>query len=116
MLALITERVAFRPLRNADPATLLISSFAVSFFLQKTLILLVGSRPKGIDFLPALGRQVDLFGVRLQSLQIVTILVSAVLLAASTWFLKRDPLRSRDARRGGGFHAWRASSASAPTG
>jgi branched-chain amino acid transport system permease protein len=88
VLALATERVAFRPLRNADPATMLISSFAVSFFLQKTLILLVGARPKGIDFLPILGRQVDLFGARLQSLQIVTIVVSAVLLAALSWFLK----------------------------
>ena len=57
-LALITERTAFRPLRNADPTTLLISSFAVSFFLQKLLILVVGSRLKGLDFLPALGRQI----------------------------------------------------------
>jgi len=89
LLALATERIAFRPLRDADPATLLISSFAVSFFLQKMLILVVGARPKGIDFLPVLGRQVDLFGVRLQSLEIVTILVSAMLLAALTWFLKR---------------------------
>jgi branched-chain amino acid transport system permease protein len=88
LLALLTERVAFRPLRGADPATLLISSFAVSFFLQKTLILFVDSRPKGIDFLPALGRQIDLGSVRLQALQIVVIMVSAVLLAGLTWFLK----------------------------
>ena len=39
VLALLTERAAFRPLRSADPTTLLISSFAVSFFLQKLLIL-----------------------------------------------------------------------------
>jgi branched-chain amino acid transport system permease protein len=88
LLALATERTAFRPLRDADPATLLIASFAVSFFLQKILILLVGSRPKGIDFLPALGRQIELAGVRLQSLQIVTIVVSAILLGGLTWFLK----------------------------
>jgi len=88
LVALATERIAFRPLRNADPATLLISSFAVSFFLQKMLILLVGARPKGIDFLPILGRQVDMLGVRLQSLQIVTIVISAILLAALRWFLK----------------------------
>jgi branched-chain amino acid transport system permease protein len=88
LLALVTERVAFRPLRGADPATLLISSFAVSFFIEKTLILFVGSRPKGIDFLPHLGRQAEVLGVRLQSLQIVTILVSAMLLGGLTWFLK----------------------------
>jgi branched-chain amino acid transport system permease protein len=88
LLALATERAAFRPLRDADPATLLISSFAVSFFLEKMLILLVGSRPKGIDFLPELGRQIEMLGVRLQSLQIVTIIVSATLLGGLSWFLK----------------------------
>lgn len=88
LLALATERVAFRPLRGVDPATLLISSFAVSFFLQKTLILFVDSRPKGIDFLPELGRQIEIAGIRLQSLQLVIIVVSAVLLVGLTWFLK----------------------------
>jgi branched-chain amino acid transport system permease protein len=88
VLALLTERLAFRPLRDADPATLLISSFAVSFFLQKTLILVVGARPKGIDFLPILGRQMDVLGVRLRSLEIAAIAVSAILLAALSWFLR----------------------------
>src|SRR5215510_8673775 len=68
VLALMTERVAFRPLRNADPATLLIASFAVSFFLQKTMMVVVGSRAKGLDFVPQLGRQVEVLGVRLQML------------------------------------------------
>jgi branched-chain amino acid transport system permease protein len=88
VLALLTERVAFRPLRSADPTTLLISSFAVSFLLQKMLILVVGSRLKGLNFLPDLDRAVLLLGVRLQLLQMVTIAVSAGLLAGLTWFLK----------------------------
>jgi branched-chain amino acid transport system permease protein len=92
LLALAIERAAFRPLRGADPATLLISSFAVSFFLQKTMIIFVGSRPKGVDFLPALARQVEIAGIRLQLLQLVTIFVSAALLVATTWFLKSTRL------------------------
>ena len=92
VLALVTERAAFRPLRNADPTTLLISSFAVSFFLQKLLILVVGSRLKGLDFLPELGRQIEFAGIRLQLLQIVTIIVGIVLLAALTWFLRATRL------------------------
>ena len=88
LLALVVERAAFRPLRQADPATLLISSFAVSFFLERTLILFVGARPKSIDFLHSLGRQIEMGNVRLQSLQIVTIVVSAALLGGLTWFLK----------------------------
>ena len=103
VLALVTERAAFRPLRGADPTTLLISSFAVSFFLQKLLILVVGSRLKGLDFLPALGRQIEFAGVRLQMLQIVTIVVSAVLLVGLTWFLQGDAARPADARGGRGL-------------
>jgi branched-chain amino acid transport system permease protein len=92
LLSLAIERAAFRPLRGADPATLLISSFAVSFFLQKTMIMLVGSRPKGVDFLPSLAQTVEVGGARLQLLQIVTIVVSAVLLGATTWFLNATRL------------------------
>lgn len=92
VLALIIEFAAFRPLRDADPATLLISSFAVSFFVQKTMILFVGSRPKGVDFLPVLGRQIMIAGVRLQLLQLATIAVSAILLAGLTWFLRATRL------------------------
>jgi branched-chain amino acid transport system permease protein len=92
ILALITERAAFRPLRNSDPTTLLISSFAVSFFLQKFIILVVGSRLKGLNFLPELARQTELLGVRLQLLQIITIVVGIVLLVGLTWFLKATRL------------------------
>lgn len=92
LLALLIERTAFRPLRGADPATLLIASFAVSFFIEKTMIMLVGSRPKGVDFLPALAGQIELAGVRLQLLQLVTIFVSVALLVATTWFLKTTRL------------------------
>lgn len=92
LLALVIERAAFRPLRDADPATLLISSFAVSFFLQKTMILLVGARPKGVDFMPGLAQQFQIGGIRLQLLQVVTILVSAALLIGLSWFLKTTRL------------------------
>jgi branched-chain amino acid transport system permease protein len=92
VLALLIERAAFRPLRSADPATLLIASFAVSFFLEKTMIMFVGSRPKGVDFLPALAGQVEIAGIRLQLLQLVTILVCVVLLVATTWFLRATRL------------------------
>ena len=49
----------------------------------------VGARKERPTAARAASRQVDLFGVRLQSLQIVTILVSVGLLSALTWFLKR---------------------------
>ena len=47
VFALAMERTAFRPLRGASPATLLIASFAVSYGLQNLAILVEGSAPKG---------------------------------------------------------------------
>src|SRR6185312_10882177 len=47
--ALLMERVAFRPLRNADPATLLVASFAVSYLLQNVATLIFGSVPRATN-------------------------------------------------------------------
>lgn len=88
LLALATERIAFRPLRGADSATLLIASFAVSMFLQKLLIFAVGSRPKALDPLPALSRTIAIGSLQVSALKLVTILVCLILLAALTAFLK----------------------------
>ena len=88
LLALAIERVAMRPLRDSSPSTLLVSSFAVSMLLQKTLILTIGSRPKGLDFLPELQREVTILGAHLPLLEVVTIVLSAALLAALSWFLR----------------------------
>lgn len=88
-LAVLTERLAFRPLRDADPATMLISSFSVSMFLQRLLVFVVGSRIKTLDPLPMLNNAVTIGGVQVSSLKLVTILVCAVLLISLTLFLKK---------------------------
>jgi branched-chain amino acid transport system permease protein len=82
LLALGMERVAFRPLRNASPSTLLISSFAMSYFVQHVVLLIFGSRAIGVPFLPELSRSIEFGGLRLPLLQLVTIVVTLVLLAA----------------------------------
>jgi branched-chain amino acid transport system permease protein len=89
LLAILTERVAFRPLRNADAATMLIASFAVSMFLQKLLVFSVGSRVKTLDPLPMLNQPIAFGGVQVSALKLVTIAVCAVLLVALTIFLKK---------------------------
>lgn len=88
ILALAMERAAFRPLRAVDPATMLIASFALSFFLQKVLFLIAGGRAKGVDILPELTVSVTLMGARVQLLQIVTIASVVALLIALVVFLR----------------------------
>lgn len=55
-LALGTERLTFRPLRGAAPATMLVTTFAVSFALQAVWLTLFGPEGKSADLLGSLNR------------------------------------------------------------
>ncbi len=88
-LALSTERLVFRQLRQANPATLLVASFTVSFFLQHVMIMAVGSRQKTLNFAYALTEHVAIGGLRVPKLQIVTVIVTFVLLLGLGLFLRR---------------------------
>jgi branched-chain amino acid transport system permease protein len=89
VLAVATERVAFRGLRNADSSTMLIASFAVSMLLQKLLVFSAGSRIKTLDPLPMLSRPIWIAGAQVSALKLVTIAVCALLLALLTLFLRK---------------------------
>jgi branched-chain amino acid transport system permease protein len=89
LVALVSEAVVFRPLRAASPATMMIGSFALSFVIQYVLLLIYGSRPKAVDLWSILSQQIAIGGVRIQQLQLVTIVVTALLLAALALFLHK---------------------------
>ena len=90
ILALGLERVAFRPLRKASPATLLISSFAVSYLLQHVMLMIFGSRPMGVDFLPQLGDAVELGPLRVPELQLAAIVVTVISMTGLALFFRRS--------------------------
>ena len=92
VLAILTERAAFRPLRNTDPATMLIASFAVSMFIQKLMVFALGSRPKTLDPLPFLSQPIWLGPAQVSALKLVTVAVTGILLGLLTLLLKRTSL------------------------
>jgi branched-chain amino acid transport system permease protein len=89
--ALATERFAFRPLRRrgADGATLLISSFAVSYLLQSLVLFIHTGRPKSVSIFADLTRQITVYGLRISLVDVVTISVTLLLLAGLSLFLRR---------------------------
>jgi branched-chain amino acid transport system permease protein len=89
VFALAMERAAFRPLRGASPATLLIASFAVSYALQNLAILIEGSAPKGTSVSTWLAESVRIGSVSVPKLNIVTVVVTVLLLVALGTFLQR---------------------------
>jgi branched-chain amino acid transport system permease protein len=92
VLALLMERIAFRPLRRANPATLLVTSFAVSYLVQHLVVLIFGARPIGVSLLPELSDSIAIGQLRLPLLEIVTIAVTLALLGAMVFFFHRQPL------------------------
>jgi branched-chain amino acid transport system permease protein len=90
LVALATERFAFRPLRRREvnSATLLISSFAVSYLLQSIVLFVHTGRPKSVSIFASLTQQLEVGGIRVAWVHVVTILVTVVLLAAMVTFLR----------------------------
>lgn len=88
IVAVLMERFVFRPLRRADEATLLIASFSLSYFLQYSVLLIYGGRPKAIDIGSSLSDQVEIGAFMVSKLDLVTIAVTVVLLAALASFMR----------------------------
>ena len=90
--ALVMERVAFRPVRGAPPTTLLITSFAVSYLLQNVAIIATGDRPKTIALPAVLIQSVQVGGLQVQELHLVTMALTVILVVALVLFLKYTAL------------------------
>jgi branched-chain amino acid transport system permease protein len=89
VLALMTERVAFRPLRGADGSTLMITSFTVSFLVQSLIIAFAGSGPKSVDIWPVTSESLSLGGVDFGALDLIMLGTGIVLLGGLWLFLTR---------------------------
>ena len=89
--ALLTDAAVFRPLRTASPPTLMIASFAVSYIIQNGILMFYGARPKAVDFWSGANVQITMGALRVPLLQLITLAVTLVLMAALTVFLRRTP-------------------------
>ena len=92
LAALVLERVAFRPVRGADPETLLVTSFAVSVFLQSLAEAVFGTTPESVSLLPQLNSTVVIGGIYLSTLNLTVLAVSSILLVSLTLFLNRTTI------------------------
>ena len=80
-MAMVLERLAFRPLRGSSPTTLLITSFAVSIVLQTLFQSLISPRPQPAPMPEFLGRAIPMGHLMIGSIQATSILVTAITLA-----------------------------------
>jgi len=88
-ISVLSEILVFRRFRNANPATMMIASFALGFVIKHFLLMLFSSRPKSIDLWSNLSLPVEIAGARIPLLQVITICITIVILLGLTAFLKR---------------------------
>lgn len=86
--AVLMERVAFRPLRGASPATILVASFGVSIVLQNAAQMAFGSLPKTTNLLSGLSTAYFVGDLAIPKLSVATVVITVGLVAALAAFLR----------------------------
>jgi branched-chain amino acid transport system permease protein len=87
--ALAMERIAFRPVRDASPATLLLTSLGLSIIIQALLQMLISPRERAVPQPEWLLRSFEVAGLRIQVVQLLAIGVTIVSLVVLTMVLQR---------------------------
>jgi branched-chain amino acid transport system permease protein len=92
VIAVLMERVAFRPIRGASVATQLVTSFAVAFLLENIVAVVFGAQAKSVSTPDFLSAQTTIAGIRVGNVDLVTAAVTVVLFAALAVFLRRTSI------------------------
>jgi branched-chain amino acid transport system permease protein len=90
VVAVLMERIAFRPVRNAPPLTLLLTSLGLSLIIQNVLQLWRGPRPESIDIPNLAVYTFHVGGVVIQWVDVATILTTFVALSSLNLFLRKS--------------------------
>ena len=88
-VALFAERVAFRPVRNADLSAQLVTSLAVAAILQNIVTVAVNARAQSVETPAALSETTNIGGIVVPNLEFVTLGLTAIVLAGLGWLLYR---------------------------
>lgn len=92
LASVLTERIAFRPIRSESLNAMLVTSFAVSTLLQNSALLFVSPRARAVEVPSVMNQNINFVGLRLGAGDLITIVVSGVVLAALALLLRRTTL------------------------
>ena len=90
--AVLLEMIAFRPVRGASGATMLLTSFAVAVLLQLAFQLFISTRPQVVPLPDFLTATLDFGGFAIGVNRVISVVVAIVVLIALNLFLKRSLL------------------------
>jgi branched-chain amino acid transport system permease protein len=89
LIALLAERVAFRPVRAVDLSAQLVTSLAVAAILQNAVMVAVDARAQSVETPAALSESTSVAGISVPNLEFVTIALTVIVLSGLGWLLYR---------------------------
>ena len=90
--SVLTERIAFRPVRDKSLTAMLITSFAMSTLLQNAALLLISPRSRAVPLPEIFTQRVMIGDLSVQARDIMAVIVTFVLLGLLTLLLNRTIL------------------------
>lgn len=88
-VALVTERIAYRPLRTAPRLVPLITAIGASFFWQNFFRGLLGSEVKPFPLIEKLSGKVSFLGVEILKTHVLVIIATIIMLIGLNFFIMR---------------------------
>jgi len=90
-VAILAERVAFRPVRDADLPAQLVTSLAVATILQNLVSTAVDARAQSVATPAFFSESTSIGGISVPNLEFFTLGLTAIVLGVLGWLLYRTP-------------------------
>lgn len=88
ILGILTEKIAYKPLRNASPLSVLITAIGVSYFLQSASLLIFTSTKRSFPTIFHVS-SVDLSIVKIPGQTIIVLIVTSICMVLLTLFINK---------------------------
>lgn len=88
LLGIIVEKIAYKPLRQAQPLAVLITAIGVSYFLQSAALLIFNATPIPFESIIKIDTIV-IGGVSISGITVVTLIVTTISMVALTLFINK---------------------------
>lgn len=89
IIGVIVERVAYRPLRKAPEVALLITSLAVSMFIENLAVMILSPRPRRFR-IPAFLSKSHFYGsINFRNIDVLIVVLTIILVIILTIFIKK---------------------------
>jgi branched-chain amino acid transport system permease protein len=89
IVAILLERIAYRPLRRAPRLVPLITAIGASLFISNSVRGIYGEQVKAYPNIPALEGRIDILGIPILTTQAIVIVTAFALMLVLFWFVNR---------------------------